>query len=399
MDLRPRWTLDPAITFLNHGSFGACPREVIDAQAELRAQIEREPVHFYVRSLAPLLDAARGKVAEFVGAAPADLVFVRNATSGVNAVLRSLDFSPGDRILITDHAYNACRNVLDYVAERYGVTVDVASIPFPIADPAQATQAILDTVRPKTRLALLDHVSSPTGLVLPLAEIVAGLRERGVESLVDGAHGPGMLELDLDSLGAAYYTGNLHKWVCAPKGAAILHVRRDRQAGLRPASISHGYSNRHRGPTFHDEFDWTGTDDPTSWLCAPVAIETIAGMLPGGWPAVRERSRALALTAQQRLAQALKIDIPAPASMIGTLAALPLTPSSTPPPTSPLDVSPLQTRLFEEHSIEVPIIPWPSHPARLIRISAFLYNRAADYEELARVLPEELVRREDPESR
>ncbi len=387
MKLRERWTLDPAITFLNHGSFGACPIPVLEAQAELRAELEREPVHFYVRTLAPRLAAAQARVAEFVGAEAEDLVFVRNATSAVNAVLRSLDFAPGDRLLTTDHAYNACRNVLDYVAERCGVAVDVASIPFPIQSPQEATEAILGAVRPTTRLALLDHVSSPTGLVLPLQEIVAGLEERGVDTLVDGAHGPGMLDLDLAALGAAYYTGNLHKWVCAPKGAALLHVRRDRQAGLRPASISHGYSNRARGLTFHDEFDWTGTDDPTSWLSVPTAIDTIAGMLPGGWAEVRTRCRELALRGQARLAEALEVPIPAPATMIGTLAALPLPPSPHPPPTSALYVSPLQTALFERHRIEVPIVPWPGHPNRLIRISAFLYNTDADYERLAEVLP------------
>ncbi len=387
MPLRERWTLDPSITFLNHGSFGACPDRVLEVQAELRAELEREPVHFYVRTLGPRLQAAKARVAEFVGAAAEDLVLVRNATSGVNAVLRSLDLAPGDRLLTTDHAYNACRNVLNYVAERCGVAVDVASIPFPIGSPEEATSAILGAVRPSTKLALLDHVSSPTGLVLPLQEIVSGLEERGVDALVDGAHGPGMLDLDLRRLGAAYYTGNLHKWVCAPKGAALLYVRRDRQEGLRPASISHGYSNRDRGPTFHDEFDWTGTDDPTPWLSVPTALDTIAAMLPGGWAEVRKRCREQALRAQARLAQALKIDVPAPASMIGALAALPLPPSPHPPPTSALYVSPLQTALFERHRIEVPIVPWPLHPNRLLRISAFLYNTDADYEHLAGVLP------------
>ncbi|MCA9661874.1 MAG: aminotransferase class V-fold PLP-dependent enzyme, partial [Myxococcales bacterium] len=211
--LRARWTLDPAITFLNHGSFGACPRVVLDAQQALREELEREPVRFFVRELPGRLDAARERLAAFVGADPADLVFVRNATEAVNAIVRSLDLQPGDHILTTDHAYNACRNVLEYVAERRAARVNVATIPFPIASPAQATAAILAAVTPQTRLALIDHVTSPTGLVLPIAEIVAALAERGVDTLVDGAHGPGMIDLDLEAIGAAYYTGNLHKWV------------------------------------------------------------------------------------------------------------------------------------------------------------------------------------------
>ncbi|MEZ4384715.1 MAG: aminotransferase class V-fold PLP-dependent enzyme [Nannocystaceae bacterium] len=383
---RAPWTLDPAITFLNHGSFGACPQAVLDAQQALRAEIEREPVRFFVRALPGRLDAARARLAAFVGADPANLVFVRNATEAVNAVVRSLDLRPGDHLLTTDHAYNACRNVLEYVAERSAARVNVATIPFPIARPEEATAAILAAVTPQTRLALIDHVTSPTGLVLPIAQIVAALAERGVDTLVDGAHGPGMIDLDLEALGAAYYTGNLHKWVCAPKGAALLHVRPDRQARLRPAIISHGYSGRGRGSIFAAEFDWTGTGDPTAWLSVPAAIDAIEALAPGGWAEVRARCYAQLRRGRDRLAAALGVAPPAPDAMLGTLAALPLPPSDGPPPTSPLYVSPLQDALFERFAIEVPIVPWPHHPDRLVRISAFLYNDDADYERLADAL-------------
>ena len=169
--MRQHWTLDPAITFLNHGSFGACPREVLDHQSELRARMEREPVHFFVHQLEPLWNAAREQAASFVGARPEDLAFVRNATAGVNAVLRSLRFAPGDQLLCTDHGYNACRNVLAFVAERWGAEVVVAKLPFPLSDPSEVTRAIADAVTDRTRLALIDHVTSPTGLVLPIAEM------------------------------------------------------------------------------------------------------------------------------------------------------------------------------------------------------------------------------------
>ena len=388
-DLRAAWTLDPAITFLNHGSFGACPRAVLAAQAELRAELEREPVDFFIRRLGPRLDAARAEVAAFVGADPRDLAFVRNATAGVAAVLGSLRLDPGDELLATDHGYNACKNALDRVAARAGARVVVARLPFPLRDPAEVVDAVLRALTPRTRLALLDHVTSPTGLVLPIAALVRALAERGVDVLVDGAHAPGMQDLDLDALGAAYYTGNFHKWVCAPKGAAMLWVRRDRQAGLHPAVISHGYNSTRPRPRLHEEFDWIGTDDPTPWLCVPIALRELAALVPGGWPELRRRCRDLALAARDRLALALHVAPPAPDAMIGALAALPLPPGD-PTPLAALDIEPLQQRLFDRHAIEVPVVPWPRPPHRLLRISAFLHNTLADYDRLAHALRAEL---------
>ncbi|MCY1006555.1 aminotransferase class V-fold PLP-dependent enzyme [Nannocystis pusilla] len=389
-ELRSRWTLDPEVVFLNHGSFGACPRAVLAVQDELRRRMEREPVRFFLRDLQAPLAAAREAVAAFVGADPQDLVFVRNATEGVNAVLRSLEFAAGDELLITSHGYNACNNAARYVALRTGARVVTAALPFPISGPEEAVAAILAALTPRTRLAIVDHITSPTGLLLPIAAIVAALQERGVDCLVDGAHAPGMVPLDVDAIGAAYYTGNLHKWVCAPKGAAILHVRRDRQAAIHPAVISHGLGHSGPGSRLHAEFDWTGTADPTPWLCVPAALQEIGGMLPGGWPEVQARNHALVCAGRKIVAEALGAELPAPEDMLGSLASLFLPPGPEGQVVTPLTSDPLQDALLLRHGIEVPLPPWPAPPQRLIRISAQLYNEVAHYEALARALRAEL---------
>jgi len=394
---RHLWPLDRDVTFLNHGSFGACPRAVLDAQSRLRERLESEPVLFLDRDLEGLLDDARGVLGGFVGATPEDLAFVPNATTGANTVLRSLDFGAGDELLATDHTYNACRNALEAVAARTGARVVVATLPFPLTAPEQVVDAILDRVGPRTRLALVDHVTSPTGLVLPIERMVRELQSRGVDVLVDGAHAPGMVPLDLNALGAEYYTGNCHKWVCAPKGSAFLHVRRDRQKGVHPLVVSHGANSPRadRSP-FRLEFDWTGTADPTAFLTVPEAIRYMGSLLPGGWPALMAHNRSTALAARDRLAAALGVAAPAPDSMIGSLAALPI-PAGFFPAAPPRTRDPLQAALFERHRLELPVFTWAALSCRILRVSAQVYNAAADYERLAQALG--ALRADRPEPR
>ena len=338
------WKLDPKVLYLNHGSFGACPAAVLRAQARLRAEMEREPVDFLDGALAGRLDAARATLARLIGADAADVVFVPNATTAVNAVLRSLTLEPGDELLLTSQTYGACRKSAQFVAARAGAQVVTARVPFPLRTEGEVLAAVLAAVSPRTRLALVDHVTSPTALVLPVERLVSELSARRVDTLIDGAHAPGMVPLDLRRIAAAYYTGNAHKWLCAPKGAAFLHVRADRHARVHPTVISHGY-----GGGLRAEFDWTGTCDPTPWLCIPAALEHLGAALPGGWPQLMARNRALALAARAVLLDALGVAPPCPESMIGSMASILLPAPRAGAPAEGLDCRQLHGWLRARH--------------------------------------------------
>jgi isopenicillin-N epimerase len=277
--------------------------------------------------------------------------------------------------------------------------VVVARIPVPTASPDQVVEAVVAAVTPRTRLALLSHVTSPTGLVFPIADLVRELDARGVDALVDAAHAPGMVPLDLRAIDAAYVTANAHKWLCAPKGAAFLHIREDRRhvdgrLAIRPLVTSHGANTRPPGVSpFRAEFDWVGTADPSAALSIPAALDFMAGLAPGGWPELMAANRDLAIAGRDVLCEALEIEPPAPDSLLGSLAAVPL----------PDDVAPgvadLNAFLYEKHRIEVPVYWWPvdavfapgippptSRRTRILRISAQRYNDIAQYERLAAVL-------------
>ena len=389
---RHHWLLEDGLAFLNHGSFGACPREVIEEQARLRAELERNPVRFLWREVEGRLDAARNELARFVGADTQELAFVPNATTAVNSVLRSLDFQHGDEIVVTDHGYNACNNVAAECARRSGAKVVTARIPFPIARSEEAVAAILASVTPHTRLVLVDHVTSPTALVLPVEEIIRELEPRGIAVFVDGAHAPGMLPLELRALRPSFYTGNLHKWVCAPRGAGFIFARRDRQQGLQPAVISHGYNTPREGRSpFHDAFDWQGTLDLTAWLTVPAALRFCDNLLLGGWPALMRQNHALVCDARRLLCERLGIELPCPDSMLGSMATLPL-PAALQEKNAGESraviarFDPLQSALLERHHIEVPVVRWGSPPQRWLRISSHAHNSREDYTRLADAL-------------
>jgi len=379
------WPLDPAVIYLNHGAFGSCPRPVQAIADALRGRFERAPMQFVLRDAEPLIDQARAAAASLMGADGEDLVFVQNASTAVSTVLASLPIRPGDELLTTDHAYNACRNALDLHARRTGMSVVVARVPFPCAGPDEIVAAVLGAATPRTRLALLDHVTSPTALVFPLAELVSAFTARGVDTLVDGAHAPGMVPVDLRALGATFYAANLHKWCCVPKTAAVLYVRRDRQADFHPLVIGHGANSpRTDRSRFLLEFDWVGTHDPSAAMSLPTALRYLSGLLPGGLPALRARNHDLVVRARALLMDALGLEAPCPAELLGAMATLPL------PARLPMPAPALYEALWRKHRIEAPVFEWPSPGRPMLRVCAQIYNQLPQYERLAEAVLSEL---------
>ena len=389
---RTPWLLDPEVSFLNHGSFGACPAPVLEAQRAWRDRLETEPVSFLAGELEGLLDATRIEVAAFLGADPDGLAFVPNATTAVSTVLGSVRFAPGDELLAGDHEYNATLNAIHAAALRDGARVVLVHLPFPIADPAQVVEAYLEAVTPRTRFALVSQITSPTALVLPIEAIVRELDRRDVPTLVDAAHAPGMVPVDVREIGAAWWTGNGHKWLCGPKGSGVLHARADVRGSLRPLVTSHGAnadtSERSR---FRLSFDWTGTTDPTPWLALPAAIRFLGGLHPDGWAGLMAANTALARDGRDRVCAALGVASPAPTEMLGAMASIPL---PGVPPTEEA-ARRLHDALFEEERIEVPVFAFPVPAAReagaaptmaILRLSAQHYNRPDEYEALATTL-------------
>jgi isopenicillin-N epimerase len=379
--MRAAFPLDPEITYLNHGTVGVTPNRVRDAHRELLDQIERQPSRFLLRELTgvtfgtktremPRLREAADAVGAFLGARGDDLVFVDNTTSGANAVLKSFPFEPGDEILVTDLGYGGLLNAAAFTARTRGLELRTVAMPYPVASADALTLAILEAVTPRTRLAIVDHISAQSALVFPLAEIAAGLRARGVAVLADGAHVPGAIPLDIASLGVDWYVANLHKWMWTPRSSGILWTSPARQADLRPLVTSWGLD---QGMTM--EFDMAGTRDPACHLAAPAAI---AYMRELGVDAVQQYNHDLAWQAGQRLAERWQTDLVTPEAMIGTMVTVPLPARAG---TTPEQAVALRDRLLFEHAIEAPV---HAFRGRLyVRVSAQIYNDLADIDALA----------------
>ncbi|MCB9743237.1 MAG: aminotransferase class V-fold PLP-dependent enzyme [Alphaproteobacteria bacterium] len=360
--------------FLNHGSFGGTPRSVLEAQARWRDRMEAQPIRYFMRERPGAVRAAAARLADYVGSDAEDLVFVDNATTGVNAVLRSLRFNAGDRILCLSHVYNAVRNTLAFVCARSCAQLVEVVVPTPLDDVELLLHGLQQALKRPARLAVLDHITSFSGLVLPIERMVRMCQEAGVPVLVDGAHAPGQEPLDLRALDADYYVGNCHKWIWAPKGCALLRVAPRAQAGLHPTTISHGYEQG-----FAAEFDFTGTADVTPWLSIDAALDFHASL---GDARVRAYNRALVRAARRCLLEVLGEEPAGSEDALGFMATVCL-PRSFGPGTK-LAAKRVHDLLWDEHRIEVPV---DAFDERLwLRISAQVYNELEDYEALAEVL-------------
>ena len=380
------WSLDPDWVHLNHGSFGACPRPVLAEQARLRDRLEANPTRWFDLEHPAAVAQARTELADFVGSPVAALAFVENATTGVNTALTTVArrLAPGDQVLVTDQTYAACRNAVDAIAARHGLVVVVAQVPEKLAGPGDVLDVVLGAVGPRTRVALLDHVTSANAVVHPIAELVAAL-EPAVTVIVDGAHAPGMLELAVEALGASFYTGNCHKWLCAPKGAAFLCVSDAWREDVTPLTISHGWGERLAAGTsrFHAQFDWPGTTDPTAWLSVPAALRTVGGLRAGGWAEVRSWCHELVMTGAQVVGEAFGTEPLVPAEMIGSMVVVPL--SGEAGRLRPAEL----TARARGHRIEAKFHTSQDRAGRPVsglRLSAHLYNTVRDYERAAAVL-------------
>jgi len=374
--VRSNWTLDPEVTFLNHGSFGATPRPVLEAQARLRAEMERQPVQFLDRTLRARLDAALAVVGRLLGAEVRDLAFVPNATYAINSVVQSLTFGPGDELLIVEHGYPAIIKTLMRAADRTGATLVRLPIAFPKESTDEIAETIIGAINHRTRLVVLDQITSPTAMILPATSIVKACRERGVLVMVDGAHAPGMVPVELNSMQPDFWTGNLHKWVCAPKGAAVLYVRPELASRIAPAVTSHYY-----GAMFPEEFFWTGTDDPTAHLSAPAAIEFMGSL---GWARLHAHNHALARYGRRVIAEAIDGGLPVPdgPQCYGAMALIEITNRFNPPTIE--EARAMQAALYERDRIEVPFMQVDGRT--FVRISAQAYNAPQQYERLGDAL-------------
>lgn len=372
--IRHRFLLDPGITFLNHGSFGTVPRDVYAIADGWRRRFEVNPDRFIRDILPAALREATGQIAPFLGARAEDVVFVDNATAGVNAILRSFDVAAGDEILTTDHTYGAVANALRYVASRSGASVVEAAVAVPASSADAIFTSITSRFTPRTRLLVIDHITSATALIFPVERLVAFAKQRGVRVLIDGAHGPGHLALDIPAIGADWYVGNCHKWLFAPRGCAILWAKKDAQDLIHPLSISHDY-----GKGFVAEFDWTGTRDPAPFLSAPAGLDFLKSL---GVERVQKHNRELALAAGRRIAQRWGEPMNAAPELLGCMVAVRLPPSwqAFGPPVR-ATARALTVAIAQRESINVNITPFGG--ALWCRVSAQVYNEPADYDGVA----------------
>ena len=388
-NLASLFLLRPDVTFLNHGSFGACPRPVFEAYQRWQLQLESQPVAFLdpARGLSGWMRDARVALASYLGTAADNLVGVMNATYGLNVAGQSLDLKPGDEILTTDHEYAALEKTWTYICRRTGARVVVVKVPMPLVSEAAFTETLRAGMTDRTRVLFLSHITSPTALVFPIETIVAEARARGIWSVIDGAHAPGHIPLNLDALGADFYSGNCHKWLLAPKGAAFLYVRPELQAMINPLVISHGWTPDAGEPgakgvfgntPFVDFLEMQGTRDPSAWLTVPAALHFLA---QHGWAKVADQCRALAQDTAARVRALTGLPaLSTPEFCAPQMVAMPV------PRCDPMT---LKLALLDRHGIEMPVFDWQDHT--IVRLSVQGYNTLAQMDHLLSALEAELA--------
>jgi len=363
--------LDKGITYMNHGSFGARPKEVFEAQIALKKEFERSPIQFLDREGKERVQHARIIISQFLGCSEKNLGFIENATTGVGCVIQSLNLPVGSELVSTNHVYNGVRQLLAAASERNDWTYREIEVQTPVHSPQQILDTVIDGFSDKTKLLVIDHVASITGVVFPVKELVLACKERGIAILVDGAHAPGMLDLNINQLSPDWYVGNLHKWVCGPPGAGFLWVNDAHLENIHPMTISHFYKQG-----FINEFDWQGTRDITSILCAAIAVQWGEKI---GWTHIRNHNHSLAVSMQSKLIDAWKGESLSPSngSMIGSMATVQL-PIGFPLVEKTVDA--MQKWLYDQYQIEVPIMLWQDRT--VVRISAQLYTELDDINRL-----------------
>lgn len=384
--LKNLWSLDEEYIFLNHGSYGACPKIILAEQQDWHLRLEKQPAKFYKREYLPLASEVRSQVEQFFNATNYEMAFVQNATTAVNTVLKNLVLPPGSEIICGEFTYGACLNALKYYCELKRVKLVLVPVPFPPESNTQIVDAYKEKITAKTKLAFLDHVSSPLGLIYPLKDLLALMQKKGVFTLVDGAHAPGMLPLDLEKLAADAYVGNFHKWMCAPKSIAFLALKNKGShalltKNLRGLVIGHGSSHlESKNSLLLQDTEWPGTLDPSPLLCLPKVLSYFPEVV-GSWNEVYKHNHMLLMKAYELICDSLQVEKSCPKSMLGAMAAIPL------PQGRPYDgsIDPLQDLLFQKEKIEVPIFEL-RHGERYIRISAQLYNSYEQYEKLLKAL-------------